>query len=42
VKKGRLNQLAWIYKIADKDRVPFSMRYVDDDDISDDEYYNAD
>jgi hypothetical protein len=42
MKKGRLNQLAWICKIADKDRVPFSMRYVDDDDISDDEYYNAD
>jgi hypothetical protein len=40
MKKGRLNQLAWIYKIADKDRVPFSMRYVDDDDISDDEYYD--
>jgi hypothetical protein len=40
MKKGRHNQLAWIYKTADKDRVPYSMREVDDDDISDDEYYD--
>jgi hypothetical protein len=40
-KKGRINQLSWIYKAIDKDRVPYSMHELDDSDLSDDDYYNS-